>query len=97
MAVGNRVVVVFLRKLGEFADYSKFRPGFVDASYATDAGRHLSLRRGREIIIGNTDLNNKVSLAPGLTLCNLVTDYRTFIEDFQRLVRFVDYLNVLKL
>ena len=30
-------------------------------------------------------------------LCNLVTDYRTFIEDFQRLVRFVDYLNVLKL
>lgn len=26
-------------------------------------------------------------------LCNLVTDYRTFIEDFQRLVQFVDYLD----
>lgn len=28
-----------------------------------------------------------------LLKCNLVTDYRTFIEDFQRLVQFVDYLD----
>lgn len=28
-----------------------------------------------------------------LPKCNLVTDYRTFIEDFQRLVQFVDYLD----
>ncbi len=39
----------------------------------------------------------KRSLDEGSPECNLVTDYRTFIEDFQRLVRFVDYLNVLKL
>lgn len=34
---------------------------------------------------------------PLFRVCNLVTDYLTFIEDFQRIILFIDYLNVSKI
>ena len=45
---------------------------------------------GRDGLEGQHHKKGASKKAP---LCNFVTDYRTFIEDFQRLVQFVDYLD----
>jgi hypothetical protein len=96
-----------IRKLRQIGDTSKPPPRFFSVSRLSPVARLPSVRMlsaVRRLYAGpalglflRPHTPQKRSLDEGSPECNLVTDYRTFIEDFQRLVRFVDYLNVLKL